>query len=121
MSNYCVLFPGQGSQNSQMLDSYSSNDVFNQTIAEASAILGYDLPETIKIEDKLNNTLYTQPIMVAVSTAIWRVWQQKVDRLPSFAAGHSLGEYTALISSGIISFEDCLGLVKSEQKLCQKQ
>ena len=116
MSNYCVLFPGQGSQNSQMLDSYSSNDVFNQTIAEASAILGYDLPETIKIEDKLNNTLYTQPIMVAVSTAIWRVWQQKVDRLPSFAAGHSLGEYTALISSGIISFEDCLELVKIRAK-----
>ena len=85
MSNYCVLFPGQGSQNSEMLDSYSSNNVFNDTIAEASAILGYDLSEIIKNEDKLNNTLYTQPIMVAVSIAIWRVWQQKVDKLPSFS------------------------------------
>ena len=116
MSNYCVLFPGQGSQNSGMLDSYSSNNVFNETIAEASDILGYDLSETIKNEDKLNNTLYTQPIMVAVSTAIWRVWQQKADKLPSFAAGHSLGEYTALISSGIISFVDCLKLVKIRAK-----
>ena len=116
MSNYCVLFPGQGSQNSEMLDSYSSNNVFNDTIAEASAILGYDLSEIIKNEDKLNNTLYTQPIMVAVSIAIWRVWQQKVDKLPSFSAGHSLGEYTALVSSGIISFEDCLKLVKIRAK-----
>ena len=116
MSNYCVLFPGQGSQNSEMLDSYSSNNVFNDTIAEASAILGYDLSEIIKNEDKLNNTLYTQPIMVAVSIAIWRVWRQKVDKLPSFSAGHSLGEYTALVSSGIISFEDCLKLVKIRAK-----
>ena len=116
MSNYCVLFPGQGSQNSEMLDSYSSNNVFNDTIAEASAILGYDLSEIIKNEDKLNNTSYTQPIMVAVSIAIWRVWQQKVDKLPSFSAGHSLGEYTALVSSGIISFEDCLKLVKIRAK-----
>jgi len=116
VSNYCVLFPGQGSQNIEMLEPYSSNDVFNQTIAEASSILGYDLPETIKNQDKLNNTLYTQPIMVAVSTAIWRVWQQKVDKLPSFAAGHSLGEYTALVSSGSISFEDCLKLVKIRAK-----
>ena len=116
MSNYCVLFPGQGSQNSEMLDSYSSNNVFNDTIAEASAILGYDLSEIIKNEDKLNNTLYTQPIMVAVSIAMWRVWQQKVDKLPSFSAGHSLGEYTALVSSGIISFEDCLKLVKIRAK-----
>mgnify|MGYP001250306039 FL=1 len=116
MGNYCVLFPGQGSQNSEMLDSYSSNNVFNDTIAEASAILGYDLSEIIKNEDKLNNTLYTQPIMVAVSIAIWRVWQQKVDKLPSFSAGHSLGEYTALVSSGIISFEDCLNLVKIRAK-----
>tara|TARA_Y100000994_G_C15622061_1_gene413434 strand:- start:118 stop:1044 length:927 start_codon:yes stop_codon:yes gene_type:complete len=116
VSNYCVLFPGQGSQNSEMLDSYSSNNVFNDTIAEASAILGYDLSEIIKNEDKLNNTLYTQPIMVAVSIAIWRVWQQKVDKLPSFSAGHSLGEYTALVSSGIISFEDCLKLVKIRAK-----
>ena len=116
MSNYCVLFPGQGSQNSEMLDSYSSNNVFNDTIAEASAILGYDLSEIIKNENKLNNTLYTQPIMVAVSIAIWRVWQQKVDKLPSFSAGHSLGEYTALVSSGIISFEDCLKLVKIRAK-----
>tara|TARA_B100001173_G_scaffold109307_1_gene94668 strand:- start:10052 stop:10978 length:927 start_codon:yes stop_codon:yes gene_type:complete len=116
VSNYCVLFPGQGSQNSEMLDSYSSNNVFNDTIAEASAILGYDLSDIIKNEDKLNNTLYTQPIMVAVSIAIWRVWQQKVDKLPSFSAGHSLGEYTALVSSGIISFEDCLKLVKIRAK-----
>ena len=116
MGNYCVLFPGQGSQNSEMLDSYSSNNVFNDTIAEASAILGYDLSDIIKNEDKLNNTLYTQPIMVAVSIAIWRVWQQKVDKLPSFSAGHSLGEYTALVSSGIISFEDCLKLVKIRAK-----
>jgi len=116
VGNYCVLFPGQGSQNSEMLDSYSSNNVFNDTIAEASAILGYDLSEIIKNEDKLNNTLYTQPIMVAVSIAIWRVWQQKVDKLPSFSAGHSLGEYTALVSSGIISFEDCLKLVKIRAK-----
>lgn len=112
MSSYAVLFPGQGSQNTEMLSSYSDNSVFRRTIEEASDILGYSLTETIGDSQKLNDTLYTQPIMLAVSVAMWRVWQQKITKLPACTAGHSLGEYTALVSSGVIAFDECLRLVK---------
>ncbi len=112
MKNYAVLFPGQGSQNSEMLIPYQNVDIFNSTIQEASEILQYNIVDIIKDKSKLNDTRYTQPIVVAVSIAMWNTWIIKNEDQPKCAAGHSLGEYSALVASGIISFSDCLNLVK---------
>ncbi len=109
--SYAVLFPGQGSQNKGMLDPYIKDPLFSKIINQSSQILGYNLVDAVENESKLNNTLYTQPIMVAVSYAMWCVWKEKTLDLPSYAAGHSLGEYTALVANGFISLEDCLNLV----------
>ena len=117
MRTYAVLFPGQGSQHQDMLSTYIDNKIFRNTIIEASEALGYDIIETVKDQSKLNNTLYTQPILVATSTAMWRVWKDKCDIAPSFAAGHSLGEYSALVANGFIDFSDCLDLVQERAKL----
>ncbi len=70
MNHVCVVFPGQGSQNANMLDGFSSNEVFVDTLKHASNILGYNISEIVG-SDKLGDTLYTQPIIVAVSIAIW--------------------------------------------------
>ncbi len=117
MRTYAVLFPGQGSQHQGMLSTYIDNEIFRNTISEASEALGYDIVETTKDQSKLNNTLYTQPIMVATSTAMWRVWEDKCNIAPSFAAGHSLGEYSALVANGFIDFLDCLDVVQERAKL----
>ena len=117
MREYAVLFPGQGSQHQDMLSTYIDNKIFCNTINEASDILEYNIVEIVKDESKLNNTLYTQPIMVAISTAMWRVWKEKCNKAPSFAAGHSLGEYSALVANGFISFSDCLDVVQERAKL----
>ena len=117
MRTYAVLFPGQGSQHQDMLSTYIDNKIFRNTIIEASEALGYDIIETVKDQSKLNNTLYTQPILVATSTAMWRVWKDKCNIAPSFAAGHSLGEYSALVANGFIDFSDCLDLVQERAKL----
>jgi [acyl-carrier-protein] S-malonyltransferase len=117
MRTYAVLFPGQGSQHQDMLSTYIDNEIFRNTISEASEALGYNIIETTKDQSKLNNTLYTQPIMVATSTAMWRVWKDKCNIAPSFAAGHSLGEYSALVANGFIDFSDCLDVVEERAKL----
>tara|TARA_B100000586_G_scaffold162554_1_gene118472 strand:- start:208 stop:1179 length:972 start_codon:yes stop_codon:yes gene_type:complete len=117
MRTYAVLFPGQGSQHQDMLSTYIDNKIFRNTIIEASEALEYDIIETVKDQSKLNNTLYTQPILVATSTAMWRVWKDKCNIAPSFAAGHSLGEYSALVANGFIDFSDCLDLVQERAKL----
>jgi [acyl-carrier-protein] S-malonyltransferase len=117
MRTYAVLFPGQGSQHQDMFSTYIDNEIFRNTISEASEALGYNIIETTKDQSKLNNTLYTQPIMVATSTAMWRVWKDKCNIAPSFAAGHSLGEYSALVANGFIDFSDCLDVVEERAKL----
>ena len=75
MSSYCVIFPGQGSQNAQMLSSYSESQVFKQTIEEASDLLGYSLNDIVNDETKINKTEFTQPLILATSVAMWRVWE----------------------------------------------
>ena len=109
--SYAVLFPGQGSQNKDMLEPYLKDPIFSGILEQSSQILGYNIIEAVEDESKLNNTLYTQPIMVAVTYAMWCVWREKSPDLPSYAAGHSLGEYSALVANGFISLEDCLNLV----------
>ena len=116
MSDYAVLFPGQGSQNKNMLIGYDNNEIFNDYIAESSQILGYDIKKIVDNESKLNNTIYTQPVMVATSLAIWSIWSNQINTAPKYAAGHSLGEYSALVANGTLSLEDCLKIVTERAK-----
>jgi len=116
MTKYAALFPGQGSQNKNMFESYEKNTIFNECITLSSQILGYDISKTIQDDSKLNNTIYTQPIMVATSIAMWNVWINKINIMPQLAAGHSLGEYSALVANQTLSLEDCLNLVTERAK-----
>lgn len=116
MKDYAIIFPGQGSQNASMLQDYSENVEFNDTIDEASEILGYSISEIVS-DEKLNNTLYTQPVLLAVSNAIWNVWKSKVSPLPLVAAGHSLGEYSALVATNALSLKGGLELVSNRASL----
>ena len=112
-----VVFPGQGSQNKSMLDSFEEIEVFKNTISEGSDILGYDIASIIADEDKINNTLYTQPLVLAVSYAIWKTLINKVILNVSLGAGHSLGEYTALVANGALTYKEGLLLVKKRAEL----
>ena len=117
MKSYAVLFPGQGSQNQDMLLPYLNNKAFKDTLDEASDILGYKITDIVKNEDKLNNTIFTQPIMVSISTAMWMAWKDVFKETPVCAAGHSLGEYSALVASNLLSLKECLLLVSERAKL----
>lgn len=108
------VFPGQGSQSVGMLaDLAGAQPVVRETFAEASDALGYDLWNLVQngpAED-LNQTQRTQPAMLAAGVAVWRVWRRMAGPLPTMMAGHSLGEYTALVCAGALSFSDAIKLV----------
>ena len=110
--NIAVVFPGQGSQNKDMADSFSDVSSFNDVIDQGSEILNYDVREAIKDEQKINDTIYTQPLMLTISYAIWDTLIKKTSIKANVGAGHSLGEYTALVANNTISFQDALMLVK---------
>lgn len=123
MSDFAMVFPGQGSQSLGMLaDLAAEFPLVEQTFAEASAVLGYDLWALVQqgpIEE-LNKTWKTQPALLAASVAIWRVWQEKGGKAPSIMAGHSLGEYSALVCAGVIDFQQAIKLVELRGKLMQE-
>ena len=112
--HFALVFPGQGSQVTGMLsdlaDEYS---VVKQTVAQASDVLGYDLWSVIQENpnDQLNQTEYTQPALLAASVAIYRCFADAIER-PTMMAGHSLGEYSALVCAGALDFEDAIQLVQ---------
>ena len=110
--NIAVVFPGQGSQNKDMADSFSDVSSFNDVIDQGSEILNYDVREAIKDEQKINDTIYTQPLMLTISYAMWDTLIKKTSIKANVGAGHSLGEYTALVANNTISFRDALMLVK---------
>ncbi|PCS22326.1 ACP S-malonyltransferase [Candidatus Enterovibrio escicola] len=115
MSNFAIVFPGQGSQTVGMLAALSNQfDVVNQTFAEASYVLGYDLWALVQNgpDADLNQTHRTQPALLTASVAIWRVWKQEGGGQPSVMAGHSLGEYSALVCAGVIDFKQAVKLVE---------
>jgi len=115
MSNIAFIFPGQGSQKIGMLSELLvKHSVIADTFIEASDITGLDMVHLIikGPEQDLNLTQNTQPVLLAASVALWRLWQEKRDQLPSVVAGHSLGEYSALVCAGAISFTDGLKLVQ---------
>lgn len=115
MSQTAIVFPGQGSQSLGMLADIAERfSVVEQTFAQASDVLGYDLWALVQDgpSENLNRTDRTQPALLAASVALWRVWNEQGGQAPSYLAGHSLGEYSALVCSGAIAFEDAIKLVE---------
>ncbi|WP_217522258.1 ACP S-malonyltransferase [Vibrio metschnikovii] len=123
MSKFAIVFPGQGSQAIGMLAELGEQyDVVKQTFSQASEVLGYDLWALVQqgpLED-LNQTHRTQPAILAASVAIWRVWQSLNLPQPEVLAGHSLGEYSALVCSGVIDFQQAISLVELRGRLMQE-
>ncbi|MGF1873220.1 ACP S-malonyltransferase [Photobacterium indicum] len=123
MSKFAIVFPGQGSQAVGMLAELAEKfDVVKHTFAEASEVLGYDLWALVQngpAED-LNQTDRTQPALLAASVAIWRVWQEQGGEQPAVLAGHSLGEYSALVCAGVIDFKAAIKLVELRGQLMQE-
>ena len=117
------VFPGQGSQSVGMLkalaEQYSEVDA---TFKEASEVLGYDLWDIVQNgpAEKLNQTDVTQPAMLSAGVAVWRIWQAKGGAKPELMAGHSLGEYTALVCAGALDFTDAVKLVAERGRLMQE-
>ncbi len=115
-SSTAFLFPGQGSQSVGMLAAIiEAEPVVNATLSEANDILGFDLRSLI-LEgppDALNATQNTQPALLTVSVALWRLWQQRDGQLPNYVAGHSLGEYSALVAAGVLEFADAVRIVRN--------
>ncbi|WP_028024179.1 ACP S-malonyltransferase [Enterovibrio calviensis] len=123
MSNFAVVFPGQGSQTVGMLSELGEQfDVVKQTFSEASEVLGYDLWALVQNgpDTDLNQTHRTQPALLSASVAIWRVWQQQGGVQPTVMAGHSLGEYSALVCAGVIDFKEAVKLVELRGQLMQE-
>ncbi|RBW66483.1 [acyl-carrier-protein] S-malonyltransferase [Vibrionales bacterium C3R12] len=123
MSKFAIVFPGQGSQALGMLaDLGEKYDVVKQTFSEASDVLGYDLWALIQDGpvENLNETFRTQPALLAASVSIWRVWQELGLEQPVNLAGHSLGEYSALVCAGVIDFKQAIKLVELRGQLMQE-
>ncbi len=120
--SFAFVFPGQGSQSVGMLADLSNDfSIVKETFSEASDALDYDLwalTQTGPAED-LNQTMRTQPAMLAAGVAVWRSWQTTSELKPDYLAGHSLGEYTALVASGSLSFQDAIKLVEQRGKFMQ--
>ena len=114
MSAFAFVFPGQGSQSVGMLDAWGDHPVVTETLNEASEALGEDLGLLIKEGPKeaLALTTNTQPVMLVAAVAAWRVWRAEGGALPSAVAGHSLGEYSALVASGVLTLAQAAPLVR---------
>lgn len=117
-----IVFPGQGSQSIGMMKGFADLPIVEKTFMEANAILGIDL-WTMAREgpaESLNQTVNTQPIMLVAGVACWRAWREKNGPLPAWLAGHSLGEYSALVAAGAMRFEDALPLVRLRAQAMQE-
>ena len=122
-ASIAFVFPGQGSQALGMLAEHGARQpLIIDTFAEASSALGYDLWSLCQQgpEDQLNQTDRTQPAILAASIALWRLWLAEGGAKPSFVAGHSLGEYSALVAAGSLPFADAIRLVELRGQLMQQ-
>ncbi|BEV08226.1 ACP S-malonyltransferase [Methylophilus sp. DW102] len=121
MSKFAFFFPGQGSQSVGMMQGLAAHAIVKQTFDEASAVLGVDFWKmATEPNEEINLTEHTQPIMLTAGIATWRVYQALGGQLPTAMAGHSLGEYTALVAANAISFADALPLVKFRAQVMQQ-
>ena len=122
MTQFAFVFPGQGSQAIAMLDGFSGNPVVAQTVAEASDALQFDLGKLIAEgpKEELDLTTNTQPVMLTAAVAFYRAWLAAGGPLPTVVAGHSLGEYSALVAAGVIDFKDAVPLVRFRAQAMQE-
>ena len=119
---FAFVFPGQGSQSVGMLNAFADNPVVKATLEEASDALGQDVARLIAEgpAEELNLTTNTQPVMLSAAYAVYRVWQEAGGPAPAIVAGHSLGEYTALVAAGAIAFKDAVPLVRFRAQAMQE-
>jgi [acyl-carrier-protein] S-malonyltransferase len=112
--SFAFVFPGQGSQSVGMMAAYGDAAVVRATFDEASTALGDDLWHMVAQgpAELLAQTVNTQPVMLTAGIAAWRLWLEKGGKLPAVVAGHSLGEYSALVAAGVIEFKDAVPLVR---------
>ena len=124
MKKFAMVFPGQGSQTVGMLAELAGDyPIVQETFKQASEVLGYDLWQLVQEgpAEELNKTWQTQPALLTASVAVYRVWKQKYPALkPEVMAGHSLGEYSALVCAGVLDFQDAVKLVELRGKLMQQ-
>ncbi len=121
--SFACLFPGQGAQRVGMLaDLAEAYPRVSETFAEASEVLNEDLWQLASQgpEEQLNQTHNTQPALLAAGISVWRVWCEQGGGRPQYFAGHSLGEYTALVAAGVLTFEDAVALVRRRGELMQE-
>lgn len=119
--NFAFVFPGQGSQSLGMMTAYGDAPVIRATFDEASQALGRDLWQLV-VEgpaEALSQTVNTQPLMLTAGIAVWRFWLDKGGPQPAMLAGHSLGEYSALVAAGVIELKDAVPLVELRAKAMQ--
>jgi [acyl-carrier-protein] S-malonyltransferase len=121
MTPFAFLFPGQGSQAVGMLDAWGGHPVVVETLAEASDALGFDIGHLVRAgpKDQLDLTTNTQPVMLTAGIACYRVWMAETGLAPSVLAGHSLGEYSALVAAGALGLSDALPLVRFRAEAMQ--
>lgn len=119
---FAFVFPGQGSQSVGMLAGFDGHAVVRETLQEASDALGQDVAELIASGpvEVLNLTTNTQPVMLAAAYAVYRAWLAEGGAAPELVAGHSLGEYTALVAAGVIAFRDAVPLVRFRAQAMQE-
>ncbi|ADE11765.1 ACP S-malonyltransferase [Sideroxydans lithotrophicus] len=122
MTQFAFVFPGQGSQSRGMMNGYADFSAVRDTFTEASDVLKQDLWQLVAEggDADLNATVNTQPIMLAAGVAVYRAWQSQNGTKPVIMAGHSLGEYTALVAAGALSFADALPLVRYRAQCMQQ-
>jgi [acyl-carrier-protein] S-malonyltransferase len=122
MTKFAFVFPGQGSQSRGMMNGYADFAAVRDTFAEASDVLKQDLWQLVAegSDDDLNATVNTQPIMLTAGVAVYRAWQSQNGAKPTIMAGHSLGEYTALVAAGALRFADALPLVRYRAQCMQQ-
>jgi [acyl-carrier-protein] S-malonyltransferase len=122
MNKFAFVFPGQGSQAVGMLNGFAGNAAVEQTIAEASDALQFDLGKLIAEgpKEELDLTTNTQPVMLTAAVATYRAWLAAGGPAPAVVAGHSLGEYSALVAAGVIAFKDAVPLVRFRAQAMQE-
>lgn len=122
MTKFAFVFPGQGSQAIGMLNGFAENSVVRQTIAEASDALQFDIGKLIAEgpKEELDLTTNTQPVMLTAAVAFYRAWIAAGGKTPAIVAGHSLGEYSALVAAGVIAFKDAVPLVRFRAQAMQE-
>ncbi len=119
--SFAFVFPGQGSQSVGMMGAYGDLAALRDTFAEASDVLKQDIWSMVAEgpAEALNQTINTQPVMLTAGVAVYRAWQAQGGAAPAFMAGHSLGEYTALVAAGALAFADALPLVRYRAEVMQ--